>query len=329
MGHWVGPDMTEWVAPNLHDGEKEVILITHDEMIVYANDANSHFWQENSSTKSIRPKSNGSSIMVSGFACSCHGFCILDDGRKTYTTIKPGKNRDGYWTNKNLVDQKEKADPIFKELHPNCVRLYGYDNSANHHAKSPDALCAENLNLSDGGKHVKPLRPTTWNGAEQLMQHPDGTQKGIRTILQERGCWRDGMVLEDARRILNSHPDFAVSKSWLQETVDKLGAELIFYPKFHCELNFIEMIWAYAKRDLRFQCTFSYPELEARLPVALRNVPLAYFKRVQRHCFRFMDGYRKGLIGAELDYVVKKFRGHRDIPSVHLELVKAQFAEKR
>ena len=75
--------------------------------------------------------------------------------------------------------------------------------------------------------------------------------------------------------------------------------------------------------------TFSYPELKARLPVALCNLPLAYFKRVQRHCFRFMDGYRKGLIGAELDYVVKKFRGHRDIPSTHLELVKAQFAKKR
>ena len=52
-----------------------------------------------------------------------------------------------------------------------------------------------------------------------------------------------GMVLEEARRVQNSHPDFAVSKSWLQETVDKLGAELIFYPKFHCELNFIEMIF--------------------------------------------------------------------------------------
>ena len=68
--------------------------------------------------------------------------------------------------------------------------MFIFDNSQNHHARRPDALWAANLNLSDGGKHIKPLRNTTWNGVVQLMQTTDGKQKGIKTILTESGLTR-------------------------------------------------------------------------------------------------------------------------------------------
>ena len=46
------------------------------------------------------------------------------------------------------------------------------------------------------------------------------------------------------------------------------------------------------------------------------------------YCLRFMSGYREGLVGPELDYAVKKYRGHRCIPVGQLELIRAAFLQK-
>jgi len=106
--------------------------------------------------------------------------------------IKPGNNGDGYWTNADLVKQvKEKAIPIFEIMHPGCDALFAFDNSQNHRAMTPDALVASRLNLRDGGKHVQKTRNGWFLDAdgrvEQEMQNAAGVQKGIRTILRERG----------------------------------------------------------------------------------------------------------------------------------------------
>ena len=49
------------------------------------------------------------------------------------------------------------------------------------------------------------------------------------------------------RRILSLQPDFLAQKSQLQEKIEKRGHKCIFYPKYHCELNYIEMYWGAAK----------------------------------------------------------------------------------
>ena len=36
-----------------------------------------------------------------------------------------------------------------------------------------------------------------------------------------------------------------------------------------------------------------------------------FVRRALDHCFRFMDGYRKGLTGPVLEYAVKKYKSHR------------------
>ena len=252
--------------------------------------------------------------------------------------MRPGKNADGYWTNKYLVEQLEVVIKIFEELHPNCKLLFAFDNSQNHHARAPDALYVQNINLGDGGKAVKKLRDTVWNGQPQLMQTAQGVQKGVKTILEERGLYPNHKLLlecdmcKDAtiqgprtervsccgRGILASCEDFkeSASKIWLQEIAEKYGHLIIFFPKFHCELNFIEMIWAHIKDALRRNCSFSYKDLQRKVPEALFDIPLAFVKRVERHCFRFMDAYRQGLpAGPIADYAMKKFKGHRRLPA--------------
>ena len=43
-----------------------------------------------------------------------------------------------------------------------------------------------------------------------------------------------------ALRILESQTDFQGEKSMLENIIIEAGHEVIFYPKFHCELNYIE-----------------------------------------------------------------------------------------
>ena len=48
--------------------------------------------------------------------------------------------------------------------------------------------------------------------------------------------------------------------------------EIIFYPKYHCELNYIEMIWGWVKKNRRRTCTYNYKDLKDKLPKTFDNL---------------------------------------------------------
>lgn len=93
-----GENMAPINAP-LPEGQKRVIFIVHDESIIYSNDATKIKWVEDNATGTIRPKTNGPSVMISGFLCECHDFQRSEDlpagSDRTCKRILPGKNRDG------------------------------------------------------------------------------------------------------------------------------------------------------------------------------------------------------------------------------------------
>ena len=82
------------------------------------------------------------------------------DCAHSFEVIRPGKKRDGNWTNEKQAEQLEKCIPLFKKVHPDCDLLFAFDNSQNHHARAPDALVASRLNLNDGGKNTPIMRDT-------------------------------------------------------------------------------------------------------------------------------------------------------------------------
>ena len=75
-----------------------------------------------------------------------------------------------------------------------------------------------------------------------------------------------------------NQPDFAEQGSEILG--QDFGFEVIFLPKFHCELNFIEQCWGHAKRVYRqYPVSSKEEDLEKNLLTALESVPLSVVRK--------------------------------------------------
>ena len=107
------------------------------------------------------------------------------------------------------------------------------------------------------------------------MQDAGGVQKGLRSILQERGLWpAAGLDLKTARQLLAEQPDFSKQRGRLVDVLVEAGQKVLFLPKFHCEFNFIENLWCRMKVYLRRNCLYSFEALQQAIPAAVASVPL-------------------------------------------------------
>ncbi|KAK3820326.1 MAG: hypothetical protein J3Q66DRAFT_429196 [Benniella sp.] len=88
-------------------------------------------------------------------------------------------------------------------------------------------------------------------------------------------------------------------------------ARLILYPKFHCELNFIEMYWGLVKRVTRSGYHSSPKSLRSALPGALDSVSIETIRRFAGRSFRYMEAYRNDFSGPKAEEEMKKYTSHR------------------
>ena len=99
--------------------------------------------------------------------------------------------------------------------------------------KANDALNADAMNVNPGGKQPV-MRPTFYNGEVQEMNLPNGTPKGMKMVLEERGVCTQGMVARDMTARLKTYEDFKSSKPILSELIESKGHKCVYIPKFHC-----------------------------------------------------------------------------------------------
>jgi hypothetical protein len=145
------------------------------------------------------------------------------------------------------------------------------------------------MNKAPGGiekGNIKPYRRDTYfppeytipglQGTIQVLWqlNPNGERepKGVEQILIERGCNIPGLRFKCPKgtrctipleypsaieqtcclaRILSNHQDFFEEKSQVEELITERGHKAVFLPKFHCEINLIEMYWGYSKTRYR------------------------------------------------------------------------------
>ncbi|GES92520.1 hypothetical protein RCL_jg28850.t1 [Rhizophagus clarus] len=324
-----GNDLERQIDLILNNNEKLHILVTHDKTTFQSNDGLKSGWMPDGE-QPLRKKGQGRSIHISDFLTDTIGRLKLNDNQ-----INEVGDSMYHETHKLIEQIENRAIPIFEKTHPGAIAVFAFDNSSSHGKYADDALNANHMNLNPGGKQDK-LRDTIFNGQTQYMNFPDnyhdknlcGKPKGMRVILEERGLWPSTGLKAYcgnneyninsqccARHILSNQPDFLNTKPLIQEVIEARGHKVIFYPKFHCELNYIEMYWGAAKRYARQHCNYSWTGLQRVVLLALDSVPISHIRKYARKSARYMDCYRKGLNAKQAEYAVKKFKSHRAIPN--------------
>jgi hypothetical protein len=118
-----------------------------------------------------------------------------------------------------------------------------------------------------------------------LDEEPNHALPPAIILSKEQACFMHPMA---AQR------DFQEQKGRLQEELEVAGQEVIFYPKFHCELNFIEKIWCSCKAYTRDYYTFTIQGLQKILPEAIKSVSTATINRYYHRCMSTFDVYFTG-----------------------------------
>jgi len=172
-----------------------------------------------------------------------------------------------------------------------------------------DALDVSKMNVNPRGKQ-RVMRDGFWNGKPQEMNYSLGVLKGMRVVLEERGIDTRKMNADKTQEVLGSHADFKCEKSRIEQfLVDEKGHIMYMLPKFHCELNPIERVWAQAKRYSKAYCKYSIKSLRNVIPPALDSVTLESMQKHFRKVRHYMFAYPEGVpVGSDLKKLVKDYK---------------------
>jgi hypothetical protein len=239
----------EPIPPTLAPGEQEHVLVPQDECIVNVNEGPRRRWLKGDQ-QPLKKKGNGRAIHICGWICETTGHLRLSDEQVAAQSelpeaqqlkvtdsrkiIYPGKNHDGWWDLKQLMDQMTHAIDIFEYLHPDKVAIWLFDCSSAHEGLAEDALNVNNMNVNPGGKqrHLrtttiptnnpppKPGRSDTRGRLQEMVyppDHPDpnlrGLAKGMKAVLQERESVWDELVANCNGRVVGKCKECSKSQA--------------------------------------------------------------------------------------------------------------------
>ena len=229
--------------------------------------------------------------------------------------LEYGVEHEGYWTSEKFMANVKNAMKIAKFKYPSQLHTvcWVFDQSSCHRAFAEDALNAKHMNVHPGGAQPK-MRDTIWAGKLQRMTLADGTPKGMKLVLKERGINSATPKGDDMRTILSFHHDFRNEKTLVEQFILDEGHQVVFLPKFHCELNPIERVWGQAKCHCRQYSNYTLARLRNIIHPALDSVStdliLKYFRKIGDYEMAYIEGKKAG---KEVENAVKVYKSHRRV----------------
>jgi hypothetical protein len=307
--------------------ERPIVELSHDECCFNSNEDVSRTWAEEKNQSSCKSKSKGAGMMVSAFISEIDGpqleYTMAAGGEllQLYTLLEYGT--EGYWTSDKMMEQMAIVGPACMEKFDYAICLFKFDHSSNHTAFADDALNAMEMNSSDGGSQPV-MRDTKWRKdgegeyTFQSMVTSSGKQKGLKTVLQERGINVDGFAKQALVDLMAAEEDFKGQLNRIQDYfINTLGAQCVFYPKFHCEISPIEPYWGAAKIFARQHCRYNIAGLRIVVPMALRAVCLSSIARFFAKCRRTEQLYREGAASIDMNKLLNfgshRYKSHRRV----------------
>ncbi|ORU94723.1 MAG: hypothetical protein A6F71_09525 [Cycloclasticus sp. symbiont of Poecilosclerida sp. M] len=176
---------------------RPIIRVFHDESTFYSNVDQSFHWSDGTG-QVLKQKSLGQAIMVSDLLEEVGGLLEFE-GEQARLLLE--HQSQGYFTNEMLIVQVHEAIDIFENKYPGAQGIWIFDNAPSHMKRPDDALNPDHMNVKDGGKQPF-MMDTWWDGEVQTMTLEDGRQKGMKTVLEERGVNTHGMNADKLREEL-------------------------------------------------------------------------------------------------------------------------------
>ena len=261
-----------------------MILIVQDETIKHSNETQKYYYGDPTKPNVLPPKSQGARIMSSDFI-TVDGYLMYNETAWARVKSRPDIKRriekvgefqaklagrliqSEYYDSTQCCEDFWYACDIIKEnYNGKYTPVFLVDHSPIHKAISKDALCADSMNLTDGGKQ-RLQRPTYFDYQTEEGQtirvnqslvfeegEKKGQAKGLKTVCLERygpEAIKDFKFKRDYVERLKQDPDFSDPKPAIQEIVEQFFGRLIFSVKFHPEFSAIECLYRDLARFLR------------------------------------------------------------------------------
>ncbi|CAG8485078.1 5056_t:CDS:2 [Cetraspora pellucida] len=293
------------ILPRLSYGVREIVLVTHDKTPFYANNSMHKVWGPKDESM-LHNKSQELSMHVSNFICQSIERLKLSEYERRINDLLPDDSH---------LKLKHTKTCVIIYPGSNWDALFMFDNRSNHGAFANNALMVSQMNMSDGTKMPLLHNNTKPDGSIHVMTYIDDKDvvrpKDIRRVLEESDLKNPKCC---ATCILAAQPNFASQQSRIREVIEAADHMCIFYPKFHCELNYIESFWAEAKHIAKLNCDYTFRSLKRAVLRALNSVDIIKIRHFA-HCSEcFMSAYKLGLSGKAAAFAVKKYHSHRRIP---------------
>ncbi|KAG0693765.1 hypothetical protein DFH29DRAFT_985417 [Suillus ampliporus] len=276
--------------PVAQAGRFHLILVTHDESTFYANDHCKTGWSHSSEKATPQRKGKGPSLMILDMLTSEWGQLQHASHEIILTGLfsRQEKNRDGYFSTLDLLKQVEHSIDIYKDkTNGFATGLFIPHQNWTHHKDGP---CMQN---------------GTFNSQSQEFYYCDNHS----TMPAKWNLWpATGLNAQcEGFKCKLIHTDYFTSqKCYLEEYITSCGHICNFYPKFHCELNFIEQYWGTRICNMDV--------MERNVIECLDDVPLLQIQRYENQSVHFISAYVQGLTGGEAAWANHQYHGHCTLP---------------
>ncbi|CAF5040557.1 unnamed protein product, partial [Rotaria sp. Silwood1] len=208
---------------------------------------------------------------------------------------------DAYFDNDTILEQFERLFQMleFKQEYRDHQIEIIVDNARTHTAKS--------YSLQDFGKNVGTRCPVEQieyvdeNGATKVVDcyfkggEHKGKSNGLTELCKDLGVQLpDKIKLDEIREILSSHRAFR-NATKLEMLGAKYKINIIYCPKYHCELNAIKGLWCNQKAFVRSRTDQSFEKMiklisDSRIHFAERKIALKLFRRFWRSIEAYFQG---------------------------------------
>ena len=221
--------------------EKRIIAWFHDESVFYAHDRRKKGWYHKDASAKPYAKGEGASLMIADFVSADFGWLASPDQKRSARRIfKPGKNRDGYFSNDDIIEQANEAIDILQEFHPDYEHILIYDNATTHLKRAEDALSARKMpkGIPQSGKNwgIEVSKRDSITG--KLIYRADGSIEKIKIFMQD-GRFENG----EPQRLYFSmdHPDQNLRGKIQRDGSDSAGERIWRHVKSACIVQKLQM----------------------------------------------------------------------------------------